>query len=57
MNGLHEVVRHIISAQRGMGYERSGLSVVSRDALLHVNRSYSDSQDKAATLLHISCFK
>jgi hypothetical protein len=56
MNGLHEVVRHIIGAQRGMGYERSGLShrlskdilhlylsVVSRDTLLHVNRSYSDS--------------
>jgi hypothetical protein len=26
MNGLHEVVRHIMGAQRGMGYERSGLS-------------------------------
>ena len=22
--GLHEVVRHIIGAQRGVGYERSG---------------------------------
>ena len=24
MKGLHEVVRHIIGAQRGVGYERSG---------------------------------
>jgi hypothetical protein len=24
MKGLHEVVRHIICAQRGVGYERSG---------------------------------
>ena len=24
IKGLHEVVRHIIGAQRGVGYERSG---------------------------------
>jgi hypothetical protein len=24
MKGLHEVVRHIVGAQRGVGYERSG---------------------------------
>ena len=24
MKGLHEVVRHILGAQRGVGYERSG---------------------------------
>ena len=35
MKGLHEVVRHVIGAQRGVGYE----------LLLHVNLSYSDSHE------------
>ena len=46
MKGLHEVVRHIIGAQRAVGYERSKLpALVRRDALLHVNLSYSDSHE------------
>jgi hypothetical protein len=54
VKGLHEAVRHIIGAQRGVGYERIKgewdmspelPAIVRRDALLHVNLSYSDSHE------------
>jgi hypothetical protein len=46
IKGIHEVVRHIIGAQRGMGYKRYP-ALVRRDALLHVNLFYSDSYVKS----------